>query len=110
MVARKKNVAGAKKAPKETKNGNGKGTSSSGKWMIMCYIAGDNALSPLFVEQLKAIKNAGFARDVEVLVYFDANETGVATKIFNVTVHERKRTLNRFRSVMIRRWTTSLRI
>jgi hypothetical protein len=60
------------------------GTSSAGKWTVMVYMAGDDALSPLFVEQLKALKDAGFHKNVNVLVYFDPNETGVPTRIFDV--------------------------
>jgi hypothetical protein len=60
------------------------GTSSAGKWTVMIYMAGDDGLSPLFVDQLKAIKDAGFHQDVNVLVYFDPNETGVPTRIFDV--------------------------
>jgi hypothetical protein len=75
----------------ENKNGSAAGSSSSGKWMIMCYIAGDNTLSPLFIDQLKAIKNAGFAQDVEVLVYFDPNEIGVPTLIFDVNNKRKKK-------------------
>jgi hypothetical protein len=54
------------------------------EWTIMFFFAGDNALSPLIVSQLKAIKDAGFHEDVDVLAHFDSNEVGVPTRIFHV--------------------------
>ncbi len=54
------------------------------EWTVMIFFAGDNALSPLIVSQLKAIKDAGFHQDVDVLVHFDSNEAGVPTRIFDV--------------------------
>jgi hypothetical protein len=59
-------------------------------WTVMFFFAGDNALSPLIVSQLKAIKDAGFHEDVDVLAHFDSNEVGVPTRIFNVN-RERKK-------------------
>lgn len=66
------------------------GTPSTGKWLVMFYVAGDNNLSPLFVDQLKAIKDAGFDRNVEVIVRFDPNEPDLQTQTFNVN-RERKK-------------------
>ena len=54
------------------------------KWTIMFYFAGDNALSPLIVSQLRAIKDAGFHRNVDVVVHFDPNEFGAPTRIYDV--------------------------
>jgi hypothetical protein len=59
-------------------------------WTVMFFFAGDNSLSPLIVSQLKAIKDAGFGRNVDVLAHFDSNEAGVPTRIFNVN-RQRKR-------------------
>ena len=59
------------------------------EWTVMIFFAGDNSLSPLIVSQLKAIKDAGFHQDVDVLVHFDSNEAGVPTRIFDVN-RERK--------------------
>ena len=56
----------------------------------MFVFASDNTLSPVIVSQLKAIKEAGFYENTEVLVYFDPSEKGVPTKIYNVN-RERKR-------------------
>ena len=52
------------------------------KWTIMVFCAGDNELSPIIVSQLKDLKDAGHHPDVNVLVYFDANERGVPTRIY----------------------------
>jgi Clostripain family len=54
------------------------------EWTVMFFFAGDNALSPLIVSQLKALKDAGFHEDVDVLAHFDSNEAGVPTRVFNV--------------------------
>lgn len=51
---------------------------------IMFYFAGDNELSPLFVSQLKAIKDAGYQQRTNVLAHFDSGAPGVPTRIFNV--------------------------
>jgi hypothetical protein len=59
-------------------------TKSQNEWTIMFFFASDNALSALIVSQLKAIKDAGFQENTEVLVHFDSNEPGVPTRIFNV--------------------------
>jgi hypothetical protein len=48
----------------------------------MFFFAGDNALSPLIVSQLKAIKDAGFHKDVDILVHLDSNEAGVPSRNF----------------------------
>src|SRR5262245_60515559 len=64
-------------------NGNAHKYSSPGtEWTIMVYCAGDNELAPLIVQQLKGLKEAGPHKDVNVLVYFDANEKGVPTRLY----------------------------
>ncbi len=60
------------------------------EWTVMFFFAGDNALSPLIVSQLKAIKEAGFHEDVDVVAHFDSNESGVPTRVFDVN-RNRKR-------------------
>ena len=67
------------------------GTPSMGKWLLMFFIAGDNDLSALFVDQLKALKDAGFAKHVEVVVRFDPNQPDVKTRTFNVNRERKKR-------------------
>ncbi|HEX5736345.1 MAG TPA: clostripain-related cysteine peptidase [Blastocatellia bacterium] len=60
------------------------------EWTIMYYFAGDNELAPVLVSQLKAITDAGFQEDTDVLIYFDPNELGVPTRIYDVN-RKRKR-------------------
>jgi hypothetical protein len=60
------------------------------EWTVMFFFAGDNALSPLIVSQLKAIKDAGFHEDVDVLAHFDSNEAGVPSRIFNINRGRKK--------------------
>jgi hypothetical protein len=60
------------------------GTPSTGKWLLMVYVAADNNLSALFVDQLKALKDAGFAKRVEVIVRFDPNDPDLKTFTFDV--------------------------
>ena len=54
------------------------------EWTIMVFCAGDNELSPIIVSQLKDLKDAGHHEDVNVLVYFDANERGVPTRLYSI--------------------------
>jgi hypothetical protein len=54
------------------------------EWTVMIFFASDNPLSSLVVAQLKAIKDAGFHQDVDVLAHFDSNEIGVPTRVFDV--------------------------
>lgn len=65
-------------------------TSELNEWTLMFYFAGDNALSPVIVSQLKAIKDAGFQENTDVVVHFDPNEKGAPTRIYDVN-RERKR-------------------
>jgi len=60
------------------------------EWTLMFFFAGDNALSPVIVSQLKAIKDAGFQENIDVVVHFDPNEKGTPTRIYDVN-RERKR-------------------
>jgi hypothetical protein len=59
-------------------------------WTVMFFFAGDNALSPLIVSQVKAIKEAGFQKNTDVLVHFDSNELGAPTRIFHVNQQRKK--------------------
>lgn len=54
------------------------------EWTIMFFTASDNELSLYNVSQLKALKEAGFQEDVEVLAYADSAENGVPTRLFNI--------------------------
>ena len=57
------------------------------EWTIMVFCAGDNQLSPMIVSQLKDLKDAGGHDDVNVLVYFDANERGIPTRLYSINKH-----------------------
>ncbi|HEX7333909.1 MAG TPA: clostripain-related cysteine peptidase [Pyrinomonadaceae bacterium] len=61
----------------------------SKEWTIMVFCAGDNELSPIIVSQLKDLKDAGHHKDVNVLVYFDANEKGVPTRVYRINQNGR---------------------
>jgi len=52
----------------------------------MFYFASDNPLAPNIVPQLKAIKNAGFHRQVNVIAQFDPAAEGMPTQIFDVNL------------------------
>lgn len=65
------------------------------EWTVMFFFASDNPLSPLLISQLKAIKDAGFQEHTEVLVYFDPQEKGVPTKIYNVNQKRKEYALAR---------------
>jgi len=71
-------------------NGEQPGTSSSGKWTVMVYMGSDDANSPLFVEQVKAMKDAGYHENIEILVYFDPHEPSVSTSILNINSKRKK--------------------
>jgi hypothetical protein len=59
------------------------------EWTIMVFCAGDNELSPIIVSQLKDLKDAGHHKDVNVVVYFDANERGVPTRVYSINQNGR---------------------
>jgi hypothetical protein len=59
------------------------------KWTLMFYFASDNPLSSSMVSQVKAIKDAGYQLDTNVVVYFDPHEFGVPTRIFDVNQKKR---------------------
>jgi hypothetical protein len=54
------------------------------KWTLMFFLASDNTLSPSTLSQLKAIKAAGSQIDTHVLAYFDPNEKGAPTRVFEI--------------------------
>ena len=68
-----------------TTNGNGRPFEPVEKeWTLMFYFASDNPLAPNVVPQLKAIKNAGFHQEINVVAQFDPQTEGIATHIFDV--------------------------
>ena len=60
------------------------------KWTLMFFFASDNTLSPSMLAQLKALKTAGFQKDVNVLVHFDPNASGAPTRFFEINKNEKK--------------------
>ncbi|MEO6393916.1 MAG: clostripain-related cysteine peptidase, partial [Pyrinomonadaceae bacterium] len=77
-----------------TKSGSGKPPNA---WTVMFFFASDNVLAPITVAQIKAIKDAGFQKDSEVLVYFDCNDQGAPTRIFNSSFDEKQRARRRLK-------------
>jgi hypothetical protein len=60
------------------------------KVTVMCYFGSDNALSPLLISQLKAIKDAGYEPNTNVIVRFDPYEASAPTRIYNVNAKRRE--------------------
>jgi hypothetical protein len=60
------------------------------EWTVMFYCGTDNLLAPVVVSQLKAIKDAGFQHNTDVLVHFDPNEIGAPTRIYDVNRSRKK--------------------
>jgi hypothetical protein len=56
------------------------------EWTLMFYFATDNPLALSAVSQLKAIKDAGFHPDANVVAQFDAYTEGTPTHVFDVNV------------------------
>ena len=59
-------------------------TPNPSEWTVMFFFAADNALSPLIVSQIKAIKDAGFQENTNVLVHFDPSEKDEPTRVYHV--------------------------
>src|SRR5258706_13088144 len=54
------------------------------EWTLIFYFASDNPLAPSIVSQLKAIKQAGFHPEANVVVHFDPNADNTPVHIFDV--------------------------
>src|ERR1700760_727346 len=59
------------------------------KWTIMFYFASDTPLASHIVMQLKAIKDAGFHRDANVVAYFDPEPKNTPSHVFDVNLVEK---------------------
>src|SRR5215208_4941507 len=59
------------------------------EWTIMFYFASDNPLASTIVSQLKAIKDAGFHQQANVIAYFDPQPENVASHVFDVNLVEK---------------------
>ena len=56
------------------------------EWTLMFYFATDNPLAISAVSQLKAIKDAGFHPDANVVAQFDPYTEGTPTHVFDVNL------------------------
>ncbi len=56
------------------------------EWTLMFYFATDNPLAISAISQLKAIKDAGFHPDANVVAQFDPYTEGTPTHVFDVNV------------------------
>ena len=54
------------------------------EWTVMFYLASDNPLAPGTITHLKAIKNAGYHPEVNVIAQFDPHTVNVPAHIFDV--------------------------
>src|SRR5215217_9195805 len=59
------------------------------KWTVMFYFASDNPLAPGIVAQLKAIKDAGYHPDANVVAQFDPHTVNMPVHVFNVNQVEK---------------------
>lgn len=60
-----------------------------GKWTLMFYFASDNPLAPSIVNQLKALKAAGFHAGANVVAYFDPFTRNAPSHVFEVNAFEK---------------------
>lgn len=54
------------------------------EWTVMFYLGSDNPLAPGIIQHLKAIKNAGYHPQVNVLAQFDPHTVNTPVHIFDV--------------------------
>lgn len=59
------------------------------EWTVMFSFASDNPLAPGTISQLKAIKNAGYHREVNVIAQFDPHTINTPVHIFDVNSIEK---------------------
>ena len=59
------------------------------EWTVMFYFASDNPLASTIVSQLKAIKDAGFHQQVNVIAYFDPQPQNTPSHVFDVNLVEK---------------------
>jgi hypothetical protein len=59
------------------------------EWTLMFYFASDNPLAPSIVSQLKAIKQAGYHPEANVIAQFDPQTAGTPTHVFDVNLVEK---------------------
>ncbi|HEX8176975.1 MAG TPA: clostripain-related cysteine peptidase [Pyrinomonadaceae bacterium] len=56
------------------------------EWTLMFYCASDNPLAPSIVSQLKALKQAGYHHDANVIARFDPHQDNTPAHIFDVNL------------------------
>src|ERR1044072_6127583 len=56
----------------------------SKEWTLMFYFASDNPLASTIVSQLKAIKDAGYHPDANVIAHFDPHDPSTPTHVFDI--------------------------
>jgi|GEM_PF-465730 len=59
------------------------------EWTVMFYFASDNPLAPGIIAQLKAIKNAGYHPDANVIAQFDPYAVNMPVHVFDVNMVEK---------------------
>ncbi len=65
------------------------------EWTVMFYLASDNPLAPGTITHLKAIKNAGYHPEVNVLAQFDPHTVNMPVHIFDVNRIEKLKNPNK---------------
>src|SRR6185436_647363 len=61
------------------------------EWTLMFYFASDNPLASGIVSQLKAIKDAGFHQQANVVAYFDPQPKNMQSHFFDVNLVDKLR-------------------
>jgi Clostripain family len=69
--------------------------STEREWTVMFYLASDNPLAPGTITHLKAIKNAGYHPEVNVLAQFDPHTVNMPVHIFDVNRIEKLKNPNK---------------
>src|SRR5215203_4261804 len=64
-------------------------TKETKEWTVMFYLASDNPLAPGTVSHLKALKNAGYHPEANVLAQFDPHTVNMPVHIFDVNRMEK---------------------
>src|SRR6185295_18630713 len=54
------------------------------EWTLMFYFASNNPLASTIVSQLKAIKDAGYHPDANVIAHFDPHDANTPTHVFDI--------------------------
>lgn len=65
------------------------------EWTVMFYLASDNPLAPGTITHLKAIKNAGYHPEVNVLAQFDPHTINLPVHVFDVNCIEKMKNPNK---------------